>query len=96
MFFLNVGLLEREWDAIMVQEGPTCETDKVETVEGGHLWCVAASRERPRSTAILLHSKLAIESVSTIVVEAAQVHGTIDAKLVKKDSPEISKLRESR
>ena len=41
----------------MVQEGPfSAETDMVE-VEGGHLWCIAAAKSRPRSVAILIHNR---------------------------------------
>ena len=58
-FFETVKSLRKRWDIILVQEGPHSEENTVDVIEGGHVWCVGAAGDRPRSVAILLHSRWA-------------------------------------
>ena len=46
-----------KWDVVLVQEGPGEENNISLELDGGHLWFVAARRDRPRSVAILLHRR---------------------------------------
>ena len=46
-----------DWDVVMVQEGPKRELEELSELDGGHYWYIAPCDSRPRSVAILLHSK---------------------------------------
>ena len=56
-FFVTMSIMEKGWDAVLIQEGPRSEVDTVQEIEGGHVWCVARCEDRPRSVAILLHRR---------------------------------------
>lgn len=48
---------EARWDAILIQEGPSAETDRYKVIDGGHSLFIGACQGWNRSICILLHKR---------------------------------------